>query len=162
MKYVLLLALTLLTACGRSGFLDTSIFTKYIEIFQRESIVYRHPAEVTDLVIKFSSDLDDKIVGQCRQQEGATPLILINVSWWEKLTVDQKEILLLHEMGHCVLGLSHDDTRPAIMNTFLLGGYGDERKELLAYYFEKSLDVVAALRYSVNRKAGYVPDRCRN
>jgi len=146
------LVLVLLVACGRSGFLSTSVFASYVETFQRESVIYEHPTVVQDLVIQFSSDLDDKIAGQCRRYADASPLILINVRWWESFTADQKEILLLHEIGHCILGYTHDDTQPAIMNSLLLIGYEGRRKEMLAKYFRKTLDSVAALRYSFNRR----------
>lgn len=149
-----------LSACGRSMLYDTTIFEKYVQTFERESIVYGRPIDVVDLVIKFSETLPEDVVGRCHRNFNAAPLILINITWWEYLSVDEKEILLFHELGHCILGLAHSDNGAAIMNTHLLGGYGGSRGKLLSDYFKTGIDSLAAMRYSINRKAGYVPDRC--
>lgn len=144
-RIALLLVVLWLTGCGRSIF-DPTFFDEYVKLFERESITYRNPQSVTNLRIQFSTELEDKIVGQCQYLE--TPLILVNVRWWEKLTPDEKEILLFHEMGHCILNLPHDDTHPSIMNSMLLLGYRGIRTQLLTEYFQKRVDRVNKVRYA--------------
>lgn len=158
----LILVVFFLSACGHDMLLDTSIFDSYVQTFQRESVLNERPTEVKDLVIKFSADLEDTIVGRCHTYLNASPLILININWWERLTSEQKEILLFHEIGHCILGLSHSAGKTAIMNKNLLSGWGGQRSELLSEYFKNSIDSHAAMRYSVNREVGYASDGCRN
>lgn len=133
----------LVSACGRQMLYDTAIFESYVETFEKESITYGMPTQVLELVIRFSTELKNDVAGQCQRNPNASPLILINISYWEYLTPGQKEILLFHEMGHCVLGFGHDDTEKAIMNTRLLAGYGSNREGLLRNFFKKPLTVIA-------------------
>lgn len=133
------LCITILTNCG--VFYDPTIFDGYVKQFEIESITYNNPQKVTNLIIKFDTEnpLPDHLVGQCNAYFGATPTILINHVAWNKLSEDQKEITVFHEMGHCVLGKGHDDTKWSIMNSMLLSGYysAEDRSALLADFFKK-------------------------
>lgn len=61
-----------------------------------------------EVVISFSH-LDSWVHGQCT--ESATRQeILINASYWNELDEFQRELLVYHELGHCVLRLSHDES----------------------------------------------------
>jgi Zn-dependent peptidase ImmA (M78 family) len=117
--------------------LDATFFDSYVKTFEQESINHNNPHVVTDLVIKFSKDLKDLTLGDCIVRSNATPVIRINVTWWEHLTEEQKEILLFHELGHCVLNKKHSEDREAIMYFQILHGWNNKREEKLAEYFRE-------------------------
>jgi hypothetical protein len=100
-------ALLLFTsACGKSV-KDVGEFAPYVDKFESYSRQYGNSITVSDLVIKLGT-LDSSKLGVCTQGEG-TPTITLNDSTWNSLSADEKELLLLHEMGHCLLNRTHDN-----------------------------------------------------
>ena len=55
-------------------------------------------------------NIDDEAVGQCLTFSGDRRTINIDVDYWEKSSGLEKEFLIFHELGHCVLGRVHLDT----------------------------------------------------
>lgn len=124
-----------LNGCGHSILYDATFFDSYVKLFEQESVTYGNPQRVTDLVITFSNTLPDNIAGRCDLGFDQTPSIRINIALWEMFGPERREMLVLHELGHCILGLDHDDTRSAIMNTMLPLSYNEHRAEMLQFYF---------------------------
>lgn len=102
--------LLLASACGKSE-KNVGEFSAYVDKFETYSRQYGNPITVTDLVIKFGT-LDSSKLGVCTLGEGA-PTITISSTQWASLSEDTKELLLLHEMGHCLLNRSHDNNEGA-------------------------------------------------
>lgn len=99
-----------------------------------------------DLIISLTSDSD---AGHCSKSDNETPRIDLNENYWKFATDQQKEILLFHELGHCLLNREHDDTlssnkAPASImftNELYLAGtldeyYRDHRDEYLKELFK--------------------------
>lgn len=125
----------MLSGCGKSILYDPLFFKEYSNLFERESITYSYPTKIDDISVRFSTELPNTIAGRCTINIG-TPLIEINISKWEYLSSEQKEILLFHELGHCVYRDSnHVLGTTAIMSKYLLSGYLGKRDELLNEYF---------------------------
>lgn len=69
-------------------------------------------------------ELDLSYAGVCTMWSDGYREIKINRVYWLFYSDAQKEILVFHELGHCVLGLKHNDTKssgcPAsIMRSYL-------------------------------------------
>jgi hypothetical protein len=47
-------------------------------------------------------------IGQCLTYGNGVRVIQIDPVYWSMASDDQKEILIMHELGHCVLGLGHN------------------------------------------------------
>jgi hypothetical protein len=47
-------------------------------------------------------------LGVCTLGDG-TPTITISKTQWDSLSEENKELLLFHEMGHCLLNRTHDN-----------------------------------------------------
>lgn len=52
-----------------------------------------------------------KIAGQCTQSEGTISQILIDQKYWRGYSTLQRESLVFHELGHCILKRSHRDDK---------------------------------------------------
>jgi len=128
----LLLIITISTGCGKSIYLVTGDFQPFIDNF---SALYKEP--IADLIVEFGDTNYEanRVIGTCYY--GTVPRIVINSDFWERSSYYDKQVLLYHELGHCVLGRSHRDdltveSRPlSIMNSFHIGqfwytGYMDE------------------------------------
>jgi len=43
--------------------------------------------------------------------------MVMNNLYWKHLHKNQREQLVFHELGHCLLKLGHDDTETSLMNS---------------------------------------------
>lgn len=57
--------------------------------------------------VKFSNKMEAG--GTCLRRNGRTPVITINKKAWITMTDSQREQLMFHELGHCVLNRDHCD-----------------------------------------------------
>ena len=69
--------------------------------------------KVDDVPVNFANDLDEKlgkgVAGVCWAWTGGQREVEINSNYWSDFTDEQREQLVFHELGHCVLNKSHDD-----------------------------------------------------
>ena len=56
-------------------------------------------------------DSDGLVSGQCQHRSEAPNRVLVDRDYWLSASTIQKEFLIFHELGHCYLLRSHDDTR---------------------------------------------------
>lgn len=75
----------------------------------------------------FDYNMTSKLAGLCTYPFNGQPgVISINMDYWSYYSAAEKEILVFHEMGHCVLLRDHDnvklaDSRPrSVMNSILI------------------------------------------
>jgi len=52
----------------------------------------------------------DNAAGQCIAKANGDHYIRIDPDYWNKASAMEKEFLVFHELGHCILGRSHDDS----------------------------------------------------
>lgn len=111
-KLIALLSLFFFINCaGMHKKYDTAIFEDYVTRFEDYSELYgTKRVVVTDLIIEFG-DLKDTFVGLCGKFEGESPRITVDSEWWNSSTTNdaQREILMFHELGHCILDRDHND-----------------------------------------------------
>lgn len=70
-------------------------------------------AMVDDISIQFgnpSAACGTSADGCCRQQIGETPTITVSYHAWQYFDNNQKEALIFHELGHCILNRRHENT----------------------------------------------------
>lgn len=117
MRYVLALAVVLgLTACGQANSPDYPGFEGYVDGFLAEGLKRGKNVPLQNLTIKFE-DLGLNTYADCYMGRAE---IRINKLLFGTLNAVEKEIVLYHEMGHCLLDLDHDKTKISIMNPFLI------------------------------------------
>lgn len=86
----------------------------------------------------YFSKLKGNHVGECRWFKGLKLFrnIHLDEDYWEKSDEYEREALIFHELGHCVLDREHDDSiifvdsgpRPkSLMNSFLFSEYKKNR-----------------------------------
>lgn len=119
-------------------------FATFIRIFKMEA-EYRHVHTKIDRVkitMVDAKQLDMKdAVGVCHT---ATGKIDILKPYWDQANFTQREILIMHELGHCALDLDHDNSEGffgpnSIMRSEVLNPsyYNDFRKNLVDELFNK-------------------------
>ena len=112
----LLLTVFILTGCGapiKEKHVDEvyvydvkPIFQPYVDAFIEYS-TDRDQVTVDHLTIEFGL-LDSNILGKCNVYSYRSPKITINAITWDYLDETDREVLLFHELGHCILRRSHN------------------------------------------------------
>ena len=129
----------MLIGCGHGfraiGIIDPEFVPyvdKFIEITGVDSI---------ELDMYFN-ELDDSIIGVCTV-EGIAKDVEIDPVWWKAVGRWDREILIFHELAHCVLGQEHRNLRltdgcsGSIMNEYHIGAYCYKRH--YNYYIQELL-----------------------
>ena len=124
MKLVTLIGLSLtslfLFGCG-SGVsgpaLNHGEFEEYFQRFETYSAEQgRSTAGDASIPISFGGEFQPPEVGYCQVSTFGGRNIYINQTAWEMMDDTKKEVLILHELGHCLLNREHN---PSIIS---LGG----------------------------------------
>lgn len=123
MKYLFILVL--LTGCGSDHemtvddrlLLDVKEFVSYMKYYKVGSM-----SNIKNISVKSKESFEEDIIGVCVQKtretiQGRRTTKNVYVSD-ELLGTCNQRVTLFHELGHCALGLDHDDRYLKIMNTY--------------------------------------------
>lgn len=86
----------------------------------------------------------DSSVGQCASWRSGARMVRIDVRRYPPLTDSQKEMVIYHELGHCVLNLEHDAGTTTFDNV-----KGEWPRSIM---HPMMFDEIEALVYKTNRK----------
>ncbi len=130
------IALGLLACAGKSGintvtYIDHGLMTQYIA-FRVQARDHGVDASAP-IVMLFGNDGaciasgGTTLAGCCTRQDGQAT-VTINQSIWNTLNADDRELLVFHELGHCLLGRAHrTDTDHGVPESIMYpsapGGY---------------------------------------
>lgn len=109
----ILVLLLMITACAPNHEKQVSVdpeFQQYVTQFQADyQRITGEEIIVDDLVVKGTQGLTtgDGSNGLCQTGPGMSPTITIAMTVWADLNAIQREALMNHEMGHCLLHRAH-------------------------------------------------------
>ena len=122
------LALALIVAfqvgCGSAPVKIDSKLQPYVDEFSRQF------GRVVDWVPTTFEDLEGDWVGVCETGPDG-PKVKIDPEYWDEADEGEKESLIMHEYGHCVLDRDHEDALiikdgikipKSVMNTYTFSG----------------------------------------
>lgn len=146
MKYLLVFSLLFLScSVGQSVNVEPQ-YKKYVTLFEQESARVGYPVVIKGLTIESRFTLGGFILAQCRMFNFPNPSIQVSLYWWDRTSEAEHEIVLLHEISHCILRRYHrndlyPDGRPkSLMNEELFDAktYLDNRDEYIRELFEEN------------------------
>jgi hypothetical protein len=102
-----------------------------VDTFIYEAGIRGHELAITNLIIRFDDGIDETVCGDCNSlSDDEQKIIRIKTMPFAcYFTNEQLEALVIHEMGHCVLGREHNDEQlpngdpKSIMTTSDIGIY---------------------------------------
>jgi hypothetical protein len=94
-----------------------SEFSSFVQTFEATSVTQGADVSINDLVLEFGSTPTMNETGVCEITEGETPRVTINERIWTNLNTMDRQEVIFHELGHCVLRRKHQD------GTVTVGGY---------------------------------------
>jgi hypothetical protein len=112
----LCLFLTMCLPCPNNGHVNVAPpFVQYVYKFVQKAHSVFRAVDIVNLEVDFgdTSKIPVKekgyiVIGYCElTKEG--PKIAVNQSWWKSADDTQRELLIFHELGHCLLGRDHRD-----------------------------------------------------
>lgn len=128
LKAVLLSSVLLVVSGCGSGFRAVNIgvvdpeFEPYVELFLEHANI---PSINVDM---YFNDQTGNVIGVCKKR-GNDRNIEIDGDWWSTASDLDREILIFHELGHCVLDQGHRDFQlpdgcgGSVMGTYHIGAY---------------------------------------
>ena len=155
MRYVIAILLLLLCSCGKGhgANIEAGLESSYSK-FLAEAAIHNIKLDsdridhlkITFGDIKQKSEIGTKVLGYCETSALGARDIVIDQDYWAKSIDLDREQLMFHELGHCLLGRKHrtdlkrTNGRPvSIMYPTILGSvtyhenesvYGDYLREL--------------------------------
>lgn len=111
-KFTVLLTLFLFLSCEKEP--TSLIEAELAPYFQRFIDEANLRAKVIDmrtnsLTASIVINLPSGVAGQCSFNTQRLDEVKISRSYWNSVADIDREYVVFHELGHCVLGLSHDD-----------------------------------------------------
>lgn len=113
--YILILGL-LTSACSEiepeeivvDNFIDDEL-SQYFESFKEEAAMFDIDVNYADLRIDgYLQNIPERgVAGQCQRFEGGLSAVIVEPAFWNSIDGLEREFLVYHELGHCVLGREH-------------------------------------------------------
>lgn len=130
----------------------------YVQRFRNE-IRQRGLMPATDnLIITFGQTTGSDVCGQCLLETGKTPRITLSTDLfcWQKASDNERECLVFHELGHCLLKRGHrlgrfpNNAYVSLMNpddravyatcAYPIGGDVCDKRDRRGYYLDELVD----------------------
>lgn len=86
-------------------------FNRFLEEAAERGADYQ--AEVAELEGYITAITRDGVVGQCHSSDEAPNIVEVDEDFWQSASYTEREYVVFHELGHCVLGRDHLDARTA-------------------------------------------------
>lgn len=102
----LLLCLTAV-GCGKNTYQVDSQLQPYVDRFVAESNKVGKPVTVDNLIASIGTIGTADWAGECSYS--STPTITINQTYWSNFNDAEREQVMFHELGHCVLMRNHNN-----------------------------------------------------
>lgn len=107
-----LLLLIVLAGCGKT---DSQIqnlqgaqgLQSYVEKFSQDAARFGRQTNTSHVVVQFGTVEKSGAAGECKVDEAGNRTIVINEEAWSGYGKQYREMLIYHELGHCVLNRTH-------------------------------------------------------
>lgn len=85
----------------------------YVQRFRDEAVKRGKVVATDNLIIEFGQPSLNDACGECVLEAGKTPRIVLtkNAICWQQVSPQERECLVFHELGHCLLKRSHVSTQ---------------------------------------------------
>ena len=117
MRLLMCMIITCLTACNRHGELPRQLYVDpslkpYVQMFMSEADNQGMSLHIDNLIVIFVDLNSATIEAQCESFNNGTvgtPTISVLRSKWDRKSEISKQMIMFHELGHCVLFRQHNN-----------------------------------------------------
>ena len=163
-SFITLLILSGLTGCQSSSQPEPIQYSVpaeaevYVQSFRKEASQRHQSVSMDNLIITFGATQSEDVCGQCLLQSGKTPRITLSTDafCWQQASQYERECLVFHELGHCLLKRAHktdrlpNGTLASLMNPdnvdvyaicrYPIGGDECDKRPRRDYYIDELFD----------------------
>ncbi len=82
---------------------------EYVDRFVEEAELRNVELDLKGLVARFNNIQGERVIGQCIVYTNDSREIVLDQQYWISNVDVKRELLVFHELGHCVLDLGHND-----------------------------------------------------
>jgi hypothetical protein len=125
-----------------NNYVDSSL-KKYLDSYVNEAEIRNFKLEKDRIMLIFGNIVDDGVVGYCEDRSSVSHIV-IDVSFFNSASEEEREMLLFHELAHCLSGRDHCDVEEndepvSIMHSseYPVETYKKERKKVIDELFKK-------------------------
>ena len=127
-----------------AGLVDERLIPYFLE-FERQGAFRGVETRLADLQVRgyIKSIQEDDIAGTCTYRASQPNVVTIDLEYWNAVPALRREMVVFHELGHCVLGRDHLETAfsngvcTTIMNSGTSGCFVAYTTENRAYYLDE-------------------------
>lgn len=85
----------------------------YFKRFENEAAIRNIRVDLQGANITgFISDIPTELIqGLCSHNSSAPKKVTVDLPFWNRASDQSKEFVIFHELGHCYLGRSHDESK---------------------------------------------------
>lgn len=118
---IIIILLTGLTfsSCSKSNdkVIESELLT-YFEDFELEAEARGVNIEISKVDISgYIQNIETRgTLGQCKTYSDGSQEVIIDEQYWNRISSSEKEYLVFHELGHCLLDKEHNDTKDSAGN----------------------------------------------
>lgn len=133
MKWILIAVMIILVmGCQKeeSNFIESELLT-YFDRFEEVAAERGIQINLADIDISaYINDIENRgTLGTCTSYTDGSQVINVDERYWDRADDLDKEYLVFHELGHCILDRDHDNSKDAsgFCNSIMQSGSGDCR-----------------------------------
>lgn len=89
----------------------SSLYFNFFVIRETKGLFESISKKKIDSYILFIPTFEQGVLGTCYISKLNIPIIVINTVYWNSLGIEQREMLVLHELAHCEVKKDHNDKR---------------------------------------------------
>ena len=110
-RAILFFVIVMVLACSKEESIVDAGLQSYFDAFEHEASIRNLRVSFSDNPVEGRLELheNDLRLGWCEIQPGRTDKVIINLWFWDIFDELDKEKLVFHELGHCMLSRSHRD-----------------------------------------------------
>jgi hypothetical protein len=114
----------------------------YFQLFEEEAVSRDISIDMSSILVSgYIENIETRgTLGQCKSYSDGSQTVVIDDNYWQRADDYEKEYIVFHELGHCVLGRDHNNVRDdegiceSIMqsgNNLCTSNYNDMTREQL-------------------------------
>lgn len=84
---------------------------QFLVSFENEALIRGVDIEFDDLTLELEEISDNDVIGQCKSYSDGSRMIVLEENYWNDASYDEKEFLVFHELGHCILAREHNNAQ---------------------------------------------------
>lgn len=113
---LLLIVGIIIMSCNKdqNNEIESELLT-YFDSFELEAEARNLSIDIDNIDINgYVEDIEERgTLGQCKSYSDGSHTVVFDENYWDRITDLQREYLVFHELGHCILDRAHDDTKDA-------------------------------------------------